>query len=63
MSKKKSQIEEEVADIFNYLILFCEKTEIDLEEATLKKIKVNEEKYPANVVKGKSNKYTEYKQK
>jgi dCTP diphosphatase len=34
---------------------------VDLIEAAEQKIKINEEKYPAEKVKGQHKKYTEYK--
>lgn len=35
------------------------KLDIDLEEAILEKMKINEEKYPVDKVKGSAKKYTE----
>lgn len=43
---KRSRIEEEVADIFIYLLSLADVADIDLEEAVKRKIKINEEKYP-----------------
>lgn len=59
--RKRSEIEDEVADIAIYLIDFCNLYNVDLEEAVLKKMKKNAKKYPAKMVKGKSEKYTFYK--
>ena len=56
-AKKKREIEEEVADIFNYLLKICDKLDIDLEKAALDKIEINESKYPVEKVKGSSKKY------
>ena len=42
----KESIEDEVADILLYLIRIAEKTEIDIEKATLRKIEKNRKKYP-----------------
>ena len=47
--KLKCAIEGEVADIFSYLLLFCEKTGIDIIEATNRKIDLNESRFPADV--------------
>lgn len=44
---------DEVADIFIFLILFTEKTKIDLLDAVSKKIQKNKEKYPIDMA-GKS---------
>lgn len=48
----KRAIESEVADIFSYLLLFCDKTGIDLIEATNKKIDLNQHRFPAQATKG-----------
>jgi NTP pyrophosphatase (non-canonical NTP hydrolase) len=59
-SKKQTAVEHEVADIFIYLMRFCSVTGIDLIAAAEEKLKHNDEKYPAELVKGQSKKYTEY---
>jgi NTP pyrophosphatase (non-canonical NTP hydrolase) len=58
--KKRLAVEHEVADIFIYLLRFCSVSGIDLLKAAEEKLKLNAEKYPADLVKGKSKKYTEY---
>ena len=55
----RKQIEKEIADIFNYLIKLVDILGMDLEEASLKKIKENAKKYPALKVKGRAIKHTE----
>ena len=40
----KKQIEEEIADIFNYLVKFVDLMDLDLEELSLEKIKKNEKR-------------------
>ena len=60
LESKRDAIESEVADIFAFLIIFCYKTNIDLEKVLLKKIEHNSSKYPVTKVKGSSKKYTEY---
>lgn len=57
---KKEAVAHEVADVFIYLMRFCSVTGIDPLKAAEEKLKINEAKYPANVVKGKSDKYTDY---
>lgn len=54
------QVELELADIFLYLIRIADKLDVDLPTAAHKKIKINEQKYPATLVRGQSKKYTEY---
>ena len=58
--EKHQAIEEEIADIFIYLIRISDKLDIDLIKAANKKIEKNKLKYPAEQVKGSSKKYTEY---
>ena len=53
----RKQIEEEIADIFNYLVKFVDLMDLDLEELSLEKIKKNDMKYPVDKFKGKSDKY------
>lgn len=48
----KQKLESEVADVFSYLLLLCDRAGIDLEEATNKKIDLNEERFPVSVSRG-----------
>ncbi len=57
----KQKISEEVADILLYTFRFCDLINLDIEKICLKKIKINERKYPIVLSKGKSTKYTELK--
>ena len=58
---KLSEVELELADIFLYLVRLADKLDVDLTKAAVKKIKINEQKYPAHKVRGKSDKYTAYR--
>ncbi len=49
--KDKPEISAEVADIFIYILEFCQENDIDLLEATQSKIEYNSKKYPANDIK------------
>ena len=61
LSKEKlAAVEEEIADIFVYLIRIAHQLDIDLMSAAKKKIELNESKYPAEIVRGSARKYTEY---
>jgi dCTP diphosphatase len=51
-------IKEEVADIFGYLLLFCNELNIDLVKETNNKIDKNNKKYPKDKAFGTSKKYT-----
>lgn len=53
----KKDIEDEIADIFNYLILLAHDLNIDLIEVTERKLKETKKKYPVSKSKGKSTKY------
>ena len=59
-SKKRKEIEKEIADIFNYLIKLVDVLDMDLEKVTLDKIKENAKKYPIEKSKGKFFKYTDF---
>jgi len=62
LSKDKLEaVEEELADILVYLVRMADQLDIDLVSAAKKKIKSNEAKYPADMVRGSSKKYTEYR--
>ena len=55
--KKRSEIEDEVADIATFLFEFADILEIDLEAAILAKIEKNGLKYPVDKARGSSAKY------
>ena len=52
--EQKEMIKDEIADIFYYLVRISDKLDINIEEALLKKMKKNREKYPKELVKGKA---------
>jgi dCTP diphosphatase len=54
------RVREEAADILIYLVRLSDILGIDLLAAAQDKIKKNDTKYPAEVVKGRSDKYTRY---
>lgn len=58
--KRRSSVEEELADILIYLVRISDKLGIELYGAVERKIEINEQKYPADKVRGSSKKYTEY---
>ena len=53
----RKNIEEEIADIFIYLIKISGKLNLDLSKVINEKIDKNEKKYPISKSKGKSDKY------
>lgn len=58
--EQRGAVEEEVADIFLYLLRLADKLGVDLLKAANNKIIINEQRYPVDKVKGSSKKYTEY---
>ncbi len=58
--EKRQALADEIGDVLIYLTMLADKFGIDPMEAAKEKMKKNIVKYPANKVKGKSGKYTEY---
>ena len=54
-SKNYEELGEEVADVFWYLVTFCNAANIDLAEVIKDKIEKNEKKYPEDKFNGKHN--------
>ena len=59
-SGKEGLIQDELADIFIYLVRFADVVGVDLLQSAYEKLEKNRDKYPADLVKGKADKYTEY---
>ena len=57
---KLQGIKEEIADIMIFLIYLCYGLNVDLPREVERKLRINEEKYPVDLVKGKSHKHTYY---
>jgi len=58
--KQRLHAAEELADVLLYLCRLADVLNIDLAEAAASKLQRNAEKYPADRVRGKSTKYSEY---
>jgi NTP pyrophosphatase (non-canonical NTP hydrolase) len=56
---EKYKVEDEIADIFVYLLLLCNEINVDIIKVTLNKLKKNSEKYPIEKSKGNSKKYNQ----
>ena len=56
---KKDKIKEELADVINYCVLMADACNLDIDQIVQDKIKKNNEKYPVEMAKGKSEKYSE----
>jgi NTP pyrophosphatase (non-canonical NTP hydrolase) len=59
VEKRRSEIEEEIADVLIYALLLAHDMGVDPAEAVQRKLAANGEKYPAERAKGKREKYTE----
>ena len=57
--EKRKHLEEEIADVYYYLLLLAHETNIDIKKAFQKKMMINAKKYPVSKSKGSSKKYTE----
>ena len=57
---ERKKVEDEISDIVTYAIRLCDVLDIDLETVMKRKFKENENKYPADQVKGSARKYDEY---
>lgn len=53
---KLHAVEQEMADVFIYLMRMADRLGVDLVSAAWRKIEVNEAKYPADRVRGKAGK-------
>jgi NTP pyrophosphatase (non-canonical NTP hydrolase) len=56
---KKEEIAMEAADVFFFLLRFCQMNNINLSESLNKKMAINNNKYPIYKSKGSNKKYTE----
>ncbi len=55
----KGEIGDELADVFNWVLLMSDDFGIDILEASERKIEQNEKKYPIEKAKGKHTKYNQ----
>ena len=58
--ERLAEVREEIGDVMIYLAEFAEMLRIDPVEAAKTKLEINRQKCPAELVKGKPSKYTEY---
>ncbi|HEY4075045.1 MAG TPA: nucleotide pyrophosphohydrolase [Herbaspirillum sp.] len=59
--QKRMEIRHEMADVFAYLILLADRLDVDLGDALVEKVALNAIKYPVELVRGESKKYSDYK--
>ena len=60
LQKRRTDIEDEIADVFLTIALFCTRANIDLSSALEKKLQKTATRYPIEQCKGKADKYTTY---
>lgn len=54
------RVADEIADVQVYLVRLADRLKIDIADAVAQKMQKNEEKYPADQVRGSARKYSEY---
>lgn len=57
---KITNLSDELADVYYWLLLLADYYDINIESALKEKIKKNEKKYPVDKSKGNSEKYSEF---
>ena len=60
LESKADEIRQELADVFIYVLRLSDVCGIDLLGSVEEKLELNHKKFPEDVVKGSSKKYTEY---
>jgi dCTP diphosphatase len=55
-AEQRTAAEQEMADVLLYLVRLADRLGLDLMEAAVRKIEMNELKYPANEVRGRAHK-------
>ena len=59
LKTNKEDLADELADVFNYLLLLSDRAGISIIEAAELKLKKNKDKYPIEKAKGSAKKYNE----
>ena len=59
-AEKVRAVSHEIADVMVYLIRLADLLGVNIKEAMIEKIQINEAKYPVDRVHGSAKKYTEY---
>lgn len=60
LASNPDKVTHELADVYYYLLRIADLYGIDLNQALMEKMVLNEKKYPVSKVKGKNLKYDEY---
>ena len=56
----REKIEDEIADVFYFLLRFSQRYDVDLRSALESKLKKNAQKYPVELSRGNNRKYTDF---
>ncbi|MHB8454934.1 MAG: nucleotide pyrophosphohydrolase [Acidiferrobacterales bacterium] len=59
-AEKLAAVEQELADVFIYLVRIADRLGVDLIDAAWRKIEINERRYPAAEVRGKAGKSSDF---
>ena len=59
-SEKKQAVAFEMADVLMYLLRLADRLEVDLIATAAEKMALNEQRYPAEKVRGSARKYSDY---
>ena len=59
-AERRERVRLELADVFIYVLRLADKLGVDLARAAADKIALNEQKYPAERVRGDARKYDQY---
>ena len=59
-AERLERVRLEMADVLIYLLRLADKLDVDLPRAATDKLALNEQKYPADLVRGSARKYTDY---
>lgn len=54
----RGKIEEELADVLIFTLLLCHEAKVDPLKAIRRKLRINAEKYPVALARGRADKYT-----
>lgn len=60
-AETKEEVALELADVFLYLLRLADQLQIDLADAARRKLAINEQRYPADLAYGRSDKYNRLK--
>lgn len=60
LEENRDLVEQELADVMTWVLLFSWENNIDLAQAVINKLEITKKKYPVEKCKGSPKKYTEY---